>query len=144
MKDIFNYRRGNDITYCFVNLYSQCRNSKFKIINDHVNNYMRKEQDDKKYYDEFNKCRILFFDKNFNEALLFLIEGYDKVCLRFLKENKVMKYREASRMKKEKHREASKNKNEVYHAMQDFLNHNKLCSDIKTHILSFVFRSKNK
>ena len=143
MKDIFNYRRGNDII-CFVNLYSQCRNIKFKIINGHVNDYMRQEQDDKKYYDEFNKCRILFFDKNFNETLLFLIEGYDKVCLRFLKENKIVKYREASRKKKEKHREASRKKNEVYYAMHDLMNHNKLCSDIKTHILSFVFRSKNK
>ena len=128
MKDI-NYfqRRGNDID-CFVKVYIQCRNNKFKIINDHVNNYMRQEHVDKKYYEELNKFRRLFFDQNYNETLLFLVEEYNELCLRFLKENK-----------KVKHREASIKKNEVYHTMHDFMNHNNLCSDIKTYILSYIF-----
>ena len=110
MKDINYYQRiGTDII-CFVKLYQQCNYAKYKSLKTH----MREEKDIIKHCD------------NFNEGFL-LAEEYNELCLRFLRG-----------IKKMKHREESKTKNIMYHTLQDFMNHNNLCSDIKTCILSFI------
>ena len=129
MKDI-NYfqRRGNDII-SFTALYNKGITETYTIFENSINWFWLENNNNDYYYlSLLYKYNNIVYNDNFYKVSLLFVEEYDKLYLRFLKEKKKINCREASRKK-----------NEVYHTMHDFMNHNNLCTDIKTCILSFIF-----
>ena len=80
-----------------------------------------------------------YYNRIFSCVTLKMIKDYHKNLYKLSVEHNMILYRFCKEKKKIKCREASENKNKMYHIMQDFMNHNNLCYDIKAHILSFIF-----